>query len=292
MRILVSYRGIPQSRGWATGDSVVRAFRNLGHDAHAFARYYQRKEWIEEPESLLGIRFDLLLFMECNDGDGGYPYLQAMKFGKRASWYFDSAMTPEYQAGWKNICNHFDHNFIANKRLVDAASRTHFLPYAADRELHVRRNPTKRHDITLVGSDRPERRALVAKLQDAGLSATLVSGVFREQYIDTLAASWLSLSDVAGGGGGMLPMRVFEAPAACSLLVTPAGEGAEEVLGSGRIQAWDSEESLIDGCRTLLQQRDEDRFVFESYLRCVQDHILSHHTYEDRCREILRVCGL
>lgn len=282
MRILVSYRAIPQSPGWATGDMVVRAFRKLGHEAHAYAKVYGKNEWLEDPISLKSQEWDLLLFMECNDGDGLYGELGSCKAKKKASWYFDMTMNDSYFQMWQSLSKAFDINFSANRNVLDKAKNCLYLPYAADSKLHFRNNSKKTRDVVLVGSDRPERRKLVDGLLKERIQASLVSNVYREDYINTLASSVVSLNDIAGGGSGMLPMRAFEAPAAGSMLLTPANEGAEEIFGQ-KVFYYNNFEEAAQIAANLAFHRQETT----NSIPMLQEFVRENHTYEIRCLEIL-----
>jgi hypothetical protein len=68
MHITVSYRVIPNGYGWAWGDSMVRAFKKLGHECIPFAREY--KTGI--PIAPVPHDTDLVLMLECNDEDPKY----------------------------------------------------------------------------------------------------------------------------------------------------------------------------------------------------------------------------
>ena len=96
MKILVSFRGIPQSPGWATGDFVVKAFRKLGHEVFPYGNYYQTAERIEglDQTTLFRQEYDLVLFLECNDGDPQCTEWHSNGTSKTralASWFFDTS---------------------------------------------------------------------------------------------------------------------------------------------------------------------------------------------------------
>ena len=276
-RILVSYRGIPQSPGWATGDMVTRAFRAMGHMAFPYGNYYQTSRWIEPVDGAFDREWDLLLFMECGDGDRTYTELRSVRALKRASWFFDAALHPEK---WLDIVRlfDFDANFVANRGMADQAPRCQHLPYAADRVLHYRPpSHPKQRFLALAGSDRPERRAVAEVLSFTGVQ--LQTGLFREAFIDHLASSFFTISDIAGGGAGLVPMRPFEALAAGSALITPADDGVRS-LGLPCIE-YRTREHLAFICRRLLECQDRPD-------PAGQDLVMKCHSYECRCEAILR----
>ncbi len=224
MRILVSYRGIPQSPGWATGDFVVKAFRALGHDAYPYAKYYQQNRWVEWRPALDNQDWDLILFMECNDGDPQYPELRLVRARKTACWLFD---TSYHQDRYRKLVDYFgfDHVFLANPLTIQeykvwGYKNVHYLPYAYDSELHYRpMSENRSHRLALVGSDREDRRQLVKDLAKIGVQLELISGVFREQYVDTLASAKYILNQNPVQGRGLLNMRHFEAQAAGAIII-------------------------------------------------------------------------
>lgn len=274
MKILVSYRGIPQSPGWATGDCVVRGFQELGHDVTPYGNYYQSQKRLESGD-VLRDDYDLFLFMECGDGDPVYTELARVRSRKRASWFFDAALYPQR---WLEIVRlfEFDKNFMANSMMLYDNLNVEFLPYAAD-PLHVR--PADHHKyraFSFVGSDRPERRALAAQLEFANVE--LKSGIFREEFIDYLAGSRYAINDIAGGGVGLIPMRPFEALAAGTALITPKGDGVK-ALGLPCIE-YGSQDELVSICRRLY----DDNILPDS---TGQDAVLRDHMYRHRCATIL-----
>lgn len=272
MKILVSYRAIPQSPGWATGDCVVRAFRELGHDVTPYGNYYQTQKRLEDG-SPFETDWDLHLFLECGDGDPTYSELVSLRTRKRASWFFDAALYPQ---NWLAILRlfEFDVNFMANSVMLYDNLNTAYLPYAAD-SLHVR--PADHHKyraFAFVGSDRPERQALAKTL-----NVELKSGIFREEFIDYLAGSRYTINDIAGGGAGLVPMRPFEALAAGSSLITPKGDGVK-ALGLPCIE-YGSQDELVSICSRLYN----DNILPDN---TGQDVVLRNHMYKHRCATILK----
>jgi len=273
MKILVSYRGIPQSPGWATCDMIVRAFRALGHEVMPYGHYYQAQMGRLEDRSPFDEDWDLFLFMECGDGDPTYTELASLRSRKRASWFFDAALYPHK---WLEIVRLFDFdvNFIANNNMLYANLKTHFLPYAADDTLHYRPYTPKTRKLGFIGSDRPDRQRLAHKL-----GIELKSGIFREQFIDYMASCHYIVNDIAGGGAGLIPMRPFEALAAGAELITPQNDGCR-ALGLPCLE-YSCQEELVSICATL--QNDG---LLPNYNG--QANVLSNHTYKHRCDTILK----
>ena len=272
MKILVSYRAIPQSRGWATGDCLVRAFQALGHDCVPYGNYYQTQERLEGNRKVFEEDWDLYLQMECGDGDPFYSELINLRARKRASWWFDAAL---YPSRWLESIKmfEFDCNFIANANMLYDTLNTVYLPYAADYLLHSRFSSLKYRHFAFIGSDRPERRALAQSL-----NVELKTGVFRDEFIDYLAGSHYAINDVAGGGVGLIPMRPFEALAAGAAIITPKDDGVK-ALGLPCIE-YGSQSELVSICHHL----SDNNIIPDN---SGQEIVLRHHTYKNRCSAIL-----
>ena len=287
MKILVSYRGATRIREWETGALIAKAFRNLGHEVFEYASVYETGQWLYDPKSVIEQGpFDLHLFMEKNDGANQYPELAGLHVKKSFAWLFDTAMNELFYEGLINGFR-FDHVFCANPEFIKNQETRSWLPYAADRDYFFRHlGVPKTRDICLVGSDRPERQALMAALNSAGLKAELISGVFKENYINELAKSRIIVNDAAGGGTALLSMRCFEATAAGSLLVQANTSKLEEVFRPG-LECLDyfNLPELIWRCEDALANKIKYEFVrAHGYHKCMEKH-----TYENRAKTILEL---
>jgi len=286
MNILVSYRGAPRIRGWETGALVAKAFRKLGHEVDEYAKIYEHDLWLSAHEDVLSKEYDLHIYCECNDNDKQYFELKYINAKRHVAWLFDVAMNPQ---GYKDLVTYmeFDHCYVANPDFLTAFScPASYLPYAADQEFFYRPLTTlKTIDVCLVGSDRPERRDLIAVLKKNGINAELISGVFKEDYINMLAASKIVINDIAGGGANLLSMRTFEAPAAGALLlqaITPALYG---VLEDGICCAtFRDQASLVGGCKYYLEHQSDRTIMTKNG----QYWVLNHESYTNRALKILR----
>jgi len=284
MKILVSYRGIPQSHGWATGDMVLKAFKDMGHEAYPYGNYYQR------PDRLGGLTirdtvshdYDLYLQMECGDGDPFYSEVtKYIRTRKVASWWFDVALYPQK---WLSETAYIkpDINFVANVNFLDKNTNCIYLPYAACNSNHFREIVEKDKDIDflIIGSDRPERRRLFEILRQAVPCARVeyVTNSFRYEYIYALSRSKFVINDIAGGGSGLLPMRPFETIAAGSNLITPKDDGCKK-LGIPCIEYTD-EADLLRICTAL-------NLTSNFSNPALQKEFMRHNTYNSRCQTIL-----
>jgi hypothetical protein len=235
MNILVAYRGAPRIRGWETGAMVADAFRDLSHEVDEYGFVYETKESINSPTYHPEKHYDLVLIMEHNDPDPQPFELVNQPCDRRVYWTFDISYKTRFELS--NIARFQpDHVFCANYYLCPMIVHflnieTTFLPYAACLKRHFRDiDPAiKKYDITLVGTERPDRLSLVETLQKAGLDARLISDVFKEDYITAMAESRVVINQNPPEGRGLMNMRQFEAPAAGALLLTSAGDGLEQI---------------------------------------------------------------
>ena len=291
MKVLVSYRGIPQSPGWATGDLVVKAFRALGHEVYPYAKYYQQNQWVNS-DPTFGLDkhdWDLILYMECNDGDPQYAELAVARARKTACWLFD---TSYYHDRCKSIVDYFrfDHIFLANPLTIReykvwGYKDVHYLPYACDSTLHVRPlDFPKSHDVVLVGSIRDDRKCLANELDKHGVHLKLIGGVFREQYIDSLASAKIVINQNPQEGRGLLNMRYWETPAAGSLLFT---EAVDMLMNDQTVRGlpwYDDIEKLAASCKWFLKEAD----ILQGACQTAQEDVLANHTYKNRCQQIIQ----
>lgn len=286
MKILVSYRGIPQSPGWATGDMVVKALKSLGHDAYPYAKFYQRNEWVN-PRPLLDQEWDLLLFLECNDGDPQYPELRLVKTKHKACWLFDTSYYADKCQFLQHYFN-FDFIFLANPINVQdykvaGYNNVYYLPYACDPDLHGRLNYNKTRDIVLVGSIREDRKQLASSLAKDGINLELIGGVFRQDYIDALASARIVINQNPEQGRGLLNMRFFEAPAAGTVLLTEKIDLNIQPIDLKFAIPYDN--NLANICKNLLT--DNEKLIQLS--KEAQQEVLNNHTYQNRCQQLLKI---
>ena len=291
MKILVSYREIPQSPGWATGDLVVKALRALGHEVFPYAKYYQQNRWVEDRSfGLDDHEFDLILFMECNDGDLQYPELRITRARKTACWLFDTSYHTDRYRGLVDYFG-FDHLFLANPLTIQeykvwGYNNVHYLPYACDRELHSRPlTYPKTRDVVLVGSIREDRVRLKKDLAKQGINLELIGDVFREQYIDTLASAKIVVNQNPEAGRGLLNMRFWEAQAAGAWIITEKSDlDLNDNLNMPSGCYYENMEDLAYQCRYILNECPKP---LEFFTGSLQSNIIRDHAYNNRCQKIL-----
>lgn len=289
MKVLVSYRAIPQSPGWATGDMVAKAFEELDCDVYRYAKKYEKDTWLEDPETLLRDRYDLVVFMECNDGDRQYAELKNISTRKAVTWTFDNSYYGDKLLGLINSLG-FDHNFVANPLIQPDIPNSSYLPYACDPELHSRKyyDYHKCMDFCLPGSIRPDREQLKKEFRHSSLQLCLVSDTFREDYITILHQSSAIVNQNPTEGTGLLNMRFFEAPAAGALILTENRDllaNPISMIEPLHCYGYDDYVSLIDLCEYLSDNPDE----IKNATLAGQEEVLLHHTYRNRCEKILEI---
>jgi len=286
LNILISYRAAPRIREWETGRLLSDAFRALGHNVYEYGNLYQTGIWLSADATPFNQTFDLHIFCECNDGDRQYAELIDVKCNKRAGWFFDSDMNDRL---YERLINYFDfdHVFCANPSFIKSKNNRSWLPYAGDKERHYR-SPgwPKKRDICLIGSDRPERRSIIAALRTVGLNAELSYDIFKENYIDAMASSRIIINDPAGGGNSLLPMRYFECPMAGSLLMQADAPMLDHIfIDNQECVIYKNTVDLINKCKSVLT----DNELYERIRTNGQNKCLKEHTYINRAMEILSV---
>lgn len=299
VKILVSYRGIPQSPGWATGDLVCNAFKSMGHEVYTYGHYYE-KSWSQPlpnsltKEEVMRDVFDLVLYMEMNDPDPQYIELKHVRAKKRAYWDFDASYHLDHSLGLVNFMK-FDHIFCANVLLKEQFGKyatTSILPYAFCRDKHVPQNEVKKTmRFAMIGNQWGERQEIFDALIDASIPVDLVLDKFREEYVTALASTHVCINHNVKDGRGLLVMRVFEALGAKTCLLTNDTDGIREFLTPyGDCLVYKDIPDLVDICRRLntpMGMSVADSVAAEGHAGGMREH-----TYHSRCAEILKTLHL
>ena len=274
MKIIIAYRGIPHARGWATGDSLARAFEFLGHEVIRYGNYYCTTEWIDSKPS--DIHADALIYCECNDGDPQYHELSNFT-GPRIYWEFDTAMHREFTAYWLAHMK-FNYIFMANALLAPEYGAI-YLPYAFD---NLIRNAVKHSDkkgAAIIGNPFGARLAFAI---DLGIP--VISNIYGEEYDRVLCSLKCHIHYHASGGSGLIVMRPFETMGLSTALLAERTAELEALFIDGRHCAMFS---TIEEARTKLAAilvNDEDRILLEEQGR---KEILAHHCYIHRAQTLL-----
>lgn len=296
MKILISYRGIPgDGKGWATGDLLVSVFRQLGHDVHVYGHYYENTADLLpnaiRHEDLYKYSYDLVIYLEMNDGNAQYLELKYINAKRRAYWNFDVSYYPEHI---KALCNYmrFDHIFYANylyDKFFEEIAPSTWLPYAFCPDRHIPNNwPKRDKKISIVGSLWNSRKKIVDELKKAEIPLNVVTGVFRNDYIRELASTHVVINHNQNQGRGLLVMRIFEALATKSCLITNDGDNVEYCLNPGsECFVYKDINELIDICRFLNKDIGEANWVADNGHK----RGMHEHTYLERAKKILEICG-
>lgn len=273
MRILVAYRAIPQSPGWATGDSMVRAFRRLGHDAQPWAKVYERDEWLDRPP-WGPYDVDLVVYLECNDADEQYPALLGLSC-PRVYWEFDTAMHREWSAEWIRQ-NYWTAVYMANpNEIIDDAV---YLPYAVDDEFYTAGN-FERRGVACIGHPFPER---VEFCRCADVE--LISGVYREDYVTALQKLQVSVHHHDSGGDGLLVGRIWESIGAGACLLAPASPSLYRHFVAGNHLAT---YETVEEAQYLTHKMVERPEQTAATARRGYELVMREHTYVNRAQTIL-----
>lgn len=278
---LVSFRGSQNIRFWETGQFIVDALVALKEQVYTYGFVYETGEWFGDAD--LTSDYNYFLYMEMGDGASPYLELKNIKAKNRIGWFFDTALYPQKI---QTLCDYLNlkHVFQANPDYV--TKKDYWLPYAESTKFYRSLETPKKYDVLLVGSDRPERRLLIEKLRDAGISAHLISGIFKDDYIDTLASAKIVLNDHAGGGVNLANMRTFEAPAAGAVLAMPRISEIEKIFESDEVLIYNNTNELIDKIRDILHNNQ-----WAEMARRGQIKVLSQHTYIERIMKIKNIIG-
>lgn len=307
MRILVSYRVAPRIRDWETGAMMAAAFRRLGHDVDEYAKEYETNRWLcrdylgdsvfvdnfdqwrEEleivPRAVFNREYALVLNMECNDPDPQYFELIKVRAQKRAVWHFDTSYYSD--TALTHIAAYLpDHVFFANANFRDyRLPNSSWLPYAADPRFIRPLNTEKVIDVGLIGSDRPERRTLIDFLDKNDIKAELISGVFRDDYINALASCRIVINENPPAGAGLLNMRSMEAPAAGAVLLSGDPEISTVLIPGMSCMCYMNIVDAAEKCQLLLN----DPVGLIEIAKKGQHEIRESHMYDHRAQEILDV---
>lgn len=298
MKILVSYRGIPQSPGWATGDLVFNAFKSMGYEVYTYGYYYQNPKnrlpnnlTIEQAKRET---WDLVLYMECNDPDPQYVELKHLNSKKFVYWDFDASYHLDHTLGFVNYMR-FDHIFCANILLKEYFKRyapTTILPYAFCKDKHcIVTQPDRTMRFAMVGSNWGERQKIYEALIKERIPVDLVVNKFREEYIEALASTHVCINHNVKSGRGLLVMRIFEALGAKTCLLTNDADGIQHFLTPDQdCIVYKDIPHLIEICRGL--NAPKGMILADQIAEIGHKTGIDRHTYHHRCQKILRVLNL
>lgn len=278
MNILISYRGIPLSRGWETGSCLRRALKRFGHRVQPFGNYFNTHEMLEfnGEDSFELHETELLIWLECNDSDPQYiDLLSQVKHCPRVMWDFDSSMHPHFT---KALAEEFDFSFIANKNFVDQIPRATYLPYAVDESLFFPVQ-VKREGVAIIGTAFPPR---VDFAERAGVE--LKTNIFNFAYVEALRRLKIHVHYLASGGKGLIVCRPFETMGCGTMLLAEKCDSLGELFVDGKHFV-----SFVDAadCRQKVDyylSHEEER---ETIAKAGFEETITKHSYIARAKTIL-----
>lgn len=184
------------------------------------------------------------------------------------------------------LANHFDYVFISQKILLDEFKKSglenvYWLPHACDVTIHGKRQTPKLFDVGFVGNPLGYRRSVLDRLKDR--FNVHYERVFGVKMAEIFSASKMVVNFLSYGE---INMRIFEAMASGSLLLTPyAPSSAIEELFEDRrhLVFYDDEEDLHDKVQYYLENAEER----EAIAKAGMDEVISKHTYDIRISQII-----
>jgi hypothetical protein len=272
-KIIVSYRGIPQSPGWATGDSLCRAFNRLGVEAVPFFKYYG---WSKGKSGILE-NADAVLQLEMADNEGFYNAV--LDLGKPVYfWDFDTEIHQGFTADvLKSIS--FEKVFMANPVMAKKFGAI-YLPIAVDMELFFPDTRVEKKGFALVGTSFEER---VKHSKECGYS--LVCNSYREEYRKRLSELEVSIHYFSSGGKHLVVNRVFESMACGTMLLAEYQPEMLDLFTENDVEFFSSPVEIIEKLYSL-SKSERDLKAGLAYWK-----ICNEHTWLHRAKKILEVIG-
>lgn len=185
----------------------------------------------------------------------------------------------------------FDYVFVAQRGCLDlfAADRresvVHWLPLACDPDIQRDLRLERIYDIGFVGKVTDAYRERAALLQL--LSSRYRMNDYHRCYFGEEMARIYSQSKIVVNLtlGGILNMRVFEAPACGALLLTERSDnGQDELFRDGEhIITFKGQDELL----ALVEHYLSNEVERERTARAGQEWVIAHHTYDHRAAQLL-----
>ena len=227
------------------------------------------------------------LFLWVESGLNFVPKDVASLGCPKACYLIDSHMNLDWHLTWARM---FDFVFVAQKHYLEAfreagCSEVHWLPLACDPELHRRHDVEKKYDVGFVGSINANhaRRERLLELLCKHFQVR-AERCFLEDMVTLFNESRVVFNNALKDD---LNMRVFEALACGSLLVTDRAEGSglDEFFRDGEHLVIYEDSNLIE----TIQQCLENQELREKIARQGHERVLARHTYAHRAAELERV---
>ena len=232
-----------------------------------------------------GFEPELLLWVES--GMNFVPKDIASFGCPKACYLIDSHLNLDWHLTWARM---FDFVFVAQRHYLEAfkeagCPEVHWLPLACDPDLHRKYNVEKKYDVGFVGSinvNHGRRERLLERLcQHFEVHA---ERCFLEDMVRLYSESRIVFNNALKDD---LNMRVFEALACGSLLVTDRAEGSglEEFFHHGEHLIIYEDSNLVETVQHYLECEDSR----EKIAREGRELVVARHTYAHRAAELERV---
>ena len=274
MRVLVSYRGIPDKPGWEMGASLARGFRQLGHEVYPYGNVYQSQMRIGNiPEG--GV--DLLVWVECNDADPQYLELAKLDCPK-IMYDQDTAMHLQQTA---DLAGHLKPKvlFLGNRECkieVSGVSVQH-MPWGADTTL-FRPGTGPRTGAAMMGTPFKDR---VEFCNRAGI---LLMQRYCEEYAKTLQELQVHVHHTTTAGDELIVTRNWETLAAGCCLLTKDTKQIREYFTPGvHLLAFKDDADCVRQVKWAKDHPGEVAKISEAGYR----EVMARHTYRHRVEAIL-----
>lgn len=225
------------------------------------------------------------LYLWIESAGGHFPInLDAIRCPK-ACIFIDSHVNLDYQLEW---AKNFDYIFVAQLAYVqdfkNKGLNAHWLPLAADSEIHCRIETPKIHEVSMVGSIFPNTRRfdLIEKIQSKFSFYT--ERCFLEDMTRVYSTSKIVFNNAIKDD---LNMRVFEAMATGSLLLTDMakGSGQDELFKDDEDYALYQDDNILEKIGFYLSNNSKREQIALNGRKLVH----SAHLYSHRVEDLLNV---
>ena len=189
------------------------------------------------------------------------------------------------------LAKDYDIVFAAHKPAVEmfkerGIENVFWVPPACDPDLHENKAEEKKYDVGFVGSSSQERVDLLNKLGQR--FNTYYERCFLERMAEVYSESKIVFNKSIEGG---LNMRVFEALASGSMLLTNEahGSGLEDLFEDRKhLAIYRSENEIIELADYYLKNDDEREEIASEGMR----KTLNEHTYGHRVKDMIKTLSL
>lgn len=281
MKILVTYRqNNGPGKGWETGAALIRALRRMGHTAHPYGTTYQTGKNIAPPPLWIP---DLIIFMECGDGEPQYLDLRQKWPGvPLVMWLFDTAINLDLHRHLVHEL-HPDEIFLANPDMLPHFAGSKYLPYAAD-ETRFKPTTGTKTGAAIIGSPFPER---VAFAKSVGVE--VIQTETGQEYADAVAGLKVHVHHTNSGGDGLLVMRYWETLCCGTVLLCPDSASVRRHFEPNKhLLTYENEFDAGTKLKVRLSHLTRtDEFSPIRVAAAGRAHVLAHHTYRHRAQEII-----